>query len=352
MEKKFRIIGLMSGTSLDGVDIALCEFTKSESWSFKILFAQTFNYNEQWKEILANTEDLSAIDLARNDVFLGQLFGNLTNAFIDYYKIDRNTIDAVASHGHTIFHQPEISLTTQIGNGAQIAAITGIKTICDFRTTDVALGGQGAPLVPIGDDLLFSEYTSCLNLGGIANVSFTKEKNRISFDIGLANMVNNYLCRNTTHGFDDKGGIAASGKIDQAFLDEMNVLSYFNLPFPKSLGKEFFINEFKPILDKYKLSLEDKLHTFGVHLGMQIGKQLQTGTCLVTGGGTYNDFWLQQISKNTSCELIKPNNEIIDFKEALIFSFLGVLRLRKESNSLKSVTGASKNAVGGCIYWA
>ncbi len=342
----------MSGTSLDGVDIALCEFTKTNKWNFELIYAQTFNYSEQWKDILERTENSSAIDLARNDVFLGQLFGNLTNAFIDYYKIDKSTIDAIASHGHTIFHQPEISLTTQIGSGAQIAAITGIQTICDFRTTDVALGGQGAPLVPIGDELLFTEYTSCLNLGGIANVSFRENNQRISFDLGLANIVNNYLCRNTSAGFDDGGKIAASGTLDQSLLDEMNRLDYFKQSYPKSLGKEFFINEFKPLLDKHKLSLEDKLHTFSIHLGQQIGSKLPTGNCLVTGGGAYNDFWFQQISKNTSCQLIKPSNEIIDFKEALIFSFLGVLRLRKESNSLKSVTGAKKNAVGGCIYWA
>ena len=340
----------MSGTSLDGIDIAYCEFTKKEQWEFKIIFAETFAYNDQWKNILSNVENSSAIDLARNNVFLGQLFGNITNAFIDFNKIEKSEIDAIASHGHTIFHQPELALTTQIGCGAQIAALTSIATVCDFRTTDVALGGQGAPLVPIGDRELFSEFNYCLNIGGIANVSFTENGNRISFDVGLANIVGNYLCQQLKLEYDDAGKIAASGSCDDSLLKELNAVNYFDSAPPKSLGKEFFKEEIKSILDKNKSSVEEKLHTFGVHLGYQIGRHLHNGKCIVTGGGAYNDFWVEQIKKHAKAEIVIPNKEIIDFKEALVFAFLGLLRLENEPNALSSVTGASSNSSGGCVY--
>jgi len=340
----------MSGTSLDGVDIAYCEFTKNTTWTYDIIHSQTFEYNDQWKEILSLAEESSALDLARSDVFLGQLFGNLTNAFIDFHQINKDDLDAISSHGHTIFHQPELSLTTQIGNGAQIAALTGIKTICDFRTTDVALGGQGAPLVPIGDSLLFSEFDYCLNLGGIANISFQEKGQRISFDIGLANIVGNFLCRHLEAGYDKGGELAKSGKIDNSLLTKMNELEYFYLNSPKSLGKEFFNTQFQPLLDQSKSNLADKLHTFGVHLGMQIGKHINHGNCLVTGGGAYNEFWMEQINLQSKGKITLPTPQIIDFKEALLFAFLGALRLEEEINALKSVTGASKNSCGGCIY--
>lgn len=340
----------MSGTSLDGVDIAYCTFTKGAKWEFKLLNAKTFEYDVQWKKILSQLESQSAFDYVKTDVLLGQFFGKLINAFIDFHQIDKNNIDAIASHGHTIFHQPEISLTSQIGSGAHISALTDITTICDFRTVDVALGGQGAPLVPIGDLHLFYEFQSCLNLGGIANISYQENNQRISFDICMANMVGNYLCESLDLKYDENGTNAKNGQLDATLLEQMNNFKYFEQKPPKSLGKEFFTKEFKSILDASKIPTEDKLHTFGVHLGIQIGKEIRGEKCLVTGGGTYNDFWISEIQKNTKSQIMIPKKEVIDFKEALIFAFLGALRLDLQENCLASVTGASKNNIGGCIY--
>ena len=235
----------MSGTSLDGVDIAYCSFTKGNKWEFKLICAKTFEYDLHWKKILSEIEHQSALEFAKVNVLLGQFYGKLVNTFIDFHQIDKNEIDAVSSHGHTIFHQPEISLTSQIGSGAHIAATTGIATVCDFRTGDVALGGQGAPLVPIGDLLLFHEYDSCLNLGGIGNISYQVNNQRISFDICLANMVSNYLCEFLKITFDEKGNIAKNGKLDIELLAKMNRFTFFDQNPPKSLGKEFFVNSFK-----------------------------------------------------------------------------------------------------------
>ncbi len=340
----------MSGTSLDGVDIAYCSFTKGYKWEFKLLSAKTFEYDTQWKNTLSELSSKPALEYAKVNVLLGEFLGKLVNAFIDFHQIDKKEIDAIASHGHTIFHQPEISLTTQIGSGAHIAAITGIPTVCDFRTSDVALGGQGAPLVPIGDLHLFHDYKSCLNLGGIANISYQENDQRISFDICLANIVSNYLCEFLKIPFDEKGNIARNGKLDIELLAQMNSFNFFDQKPPKSLGKEFFTNYFKHILDAIEISTEDKLHTFGVHLGSQIGKVIQGTKCLITGGGAYNDFWISEIQKNTKSQIVIPSNEIIDFKEAIIFAFLGTLRLTAQENCLASVTGAKRNNIGGCIY--
>lgn len=350
MKNTYRIIGIMSGTSLDGVDIALCEFTKDKSWNYAILCAETVKYSDLWKTNLANLENDTAISFAKNDALLGRYFGLLTNDFIVKNNLDKASIDAIASHGHTIFHQPELFLTSQIGSGAQIAAVTEMKTVCDFRTVDVGLGGQGAPLVPIGDQLLFKEYSACLNLGGIANISFEVNNQRISFDIGLANMVGNYLCQQTTKGYDENGALASSGQLNFSLLNEMNALAFFEKSYPKSLGKEFFVETFRPILDACEDTIANKLHTFGVHLGIQIGKSIPDGDCLVTGGGAFNDFWMSEIQKNSKGKIVKPIAEIIEYKEALIFAFLGLLRLENQPNALSTVTGASVKSCGGCVY--
>jgi anhydro-N-acetylmuramic acid kinase len=290
---------------------------------------------------------LNADQISQLDVTYGEYLGELLKQFIHDFQLKPQLI---ASHGHTIFHQPELSLTSQIGSGAHIAAISEIQTICDFRTVDVALGGQGAPLVPIGDLHLFSEFDYCLNLGGISNISYQESSDRISFDISLANIVGNYLCKSIDLSYDENGKIAKSGNIDTTLLQKMNNFSFFNQKPPKSLGKEFFVKQFKPILDASNIKTEDKLHTFGVHLGQQVGKIIKNGSCLISGGGAYNDFWIEEIKKNTNGNIVIPSKEIIDYKEALIFAFLGALRLEQEINCLASVTGANRNNIGGCIY--
>lgn len=340
----------MSGTSLDGLDIALCEFEKSDNWSYTILFAETQNYTDELLQRLKRADQLDALGFMQLDSDLGKHFGEMVNNFIERHLIQKETIDAIASHGQTIFHQPENGFTTQIGSGAQIAAVTGIRTIADFRSLDVALGGQGAPLVPIGDELLFSNYDYCINFGGIANISFKEGGVRKSFDIGFANMASNYLVQRLGRSYDENGDIARSGKFDQDLYNLLNNLEYFNQEPPKSLGKEYFDQVFKFTLTNNPLRIQDQLHTLGRHLAFQVGNWLKKGSCLVTGGGSYNSFWLDEIKKITAVDLIIPDSKIIDFKEALIFAFLGLLRLQEETNTLSSVTGAKKDSIGGCIY--
>ncbi len=349
--ESFNVIGLMSGTSLDGLDIAHCKFNFDEKWRFNLIHHETVPYSKEQKNVLADLENESAINYALFHTKFGALIGNEVNKFIHKNKIT-NT-DFLASHGHTIFHQPNNNLTTQIGCGAQIAAITGIETICDFRSKDVALGGQGAPLVPIGDELLFSEYDYCINLGGIANISFKAKGKRISYDLAMANMVSNYVCSLEGIEYDDKGKLGASGNFNHNLYNDLNAIEFFSKSHPKSLGKENFIINFKPILDKYNISNADKLNTFGKHLAHQICKILsstQDKKVLITGGGAYNSFWVSEIRSTADAQIIIPENKIIEYKEAVIFGFLGVLRKKQLVNCLSSVTGAKQDSVGGTIY--
>jgi anhydro-N-acetylmuramic acid kinase len=349
--ESFDVIGLMSGTSLDGLDIAHCNFIFDDKWHFNLMHHETVPYANIQKNELANLENESAINYALFHTEFGKLMGNEVNKFIKKNKI--TNVDFIASHGHTVFHQPKNNLTTQIGCGAQIAAATGIETICDFRTKDVALGGQGAPLVPIGDELLFSDYDYCINLGGIANISFKAEGKRISYYLAMANMVNNYICRLEGIEYDDKGKLGAAGNFNHNLYNDLNAISFFSKPYPKSLSKENFINNFKPVLDKYDISNADKLNTFGKHLAYQICEILSNTTdkkVLITGGGAFNNFWISEIKNTTTAQIIIPENKIIEYKEAIIFGFLGVLRKKQIVNCLASVTGAKEDSIGGAIY--
>ena len=345
----------MSGTSLDGLDIAYCTFKLIENkWSFKINSSLTTNFTKQLLKELTESKSLNGLDLMKLHNELGNFIGVSIADFIKSNNIDRNKIDCIASHGHTVFHQPEINLTTQIGNGATISALTKLPVICDFRTTDVALNGQGAPLVPIGDKLLFSEYDYCINLGGIANLSYEENETIIAFDICPVNIVLNKLSVELGKPYDKNGDLAKSGKVNYALLEELNKLEYYKKTTPKSLGIEYIEAKVFPIIDSYKISSEDKLRTFVEHTSIQISNTIKSinKKVLLTGGGTFNSFLAERIQSNTNNNVIITSNQIIDFKEALIFAFLGVLRLRKESNCLQSVTGATQNNIGGCIYQA
>lgn len=345
----------MSGTSLDGLDIAYCSFVFSENkWSFKINEAQTIKFPNNLNDNLKSAIKMSGLDLMKTHNELGNFIGESINEFISNYNIDKKDINFISSHGHTIFHQPNINLTTQIGNGANISSTTQLPVICDFRTTDLALGGQGAPLVPIGDQLLFSEFDYCINLGGIANTSYKKNTNRIAFDICPVNIVLNRLTQELGKPYDNNGELAKSGRINQELLKELNKLDYYRKSAPKSLGFEEIEKTVFPLIDSSPVSTNDKLRTFVEHISIQISNTInkKNKSVILTGGGTFNSFLAQRIKANTPNNVIIPDEQIIDFKEALIFGFLGVLRLRNESNCLKSVTGASSNNTGGCIYRA
>jgi len=341
----------MSGTSLDGLDLAFCEFeTKDDRWTYKIHCAETVPYTSQWKHTLSNVESGSALAFVTADVEYGHLLGALTRDFIARHHLEP---DFIASHGHTIFHQPGKRITSQIGRGASIAAETGLRVICDFRSHDVASGGQGAPLVPIGDMLLFGEYDYCLNIGGFANISYQMENERIAFDVCPANIVLNKLASLADHDFDRDGMMAASGSVDRKLLKTLNLLPYYQMPFPKSLGKEWVVQQIFPLLEKSERSASDLLATYCEHIAIQIaaaaeGKKI--AKMLITGGGAMNGFLISRIREHAAPAIVIPDAFTVNFKEAMIFAFLGVLRLRNEMNCLQSVTGATKNSSGGAIY--
>ena len=341
------ILGLMSGTSLDGVDLALCHF---DADGYRILAATTVPYTDAWRSRLSQVEQGSALDLARTHTDLGHHFGQLVHWFLEKTALP---CDAVASHGHTIFHQPELSLTTQIGCPNALAAECGLPVGSDFRTLDVALGGQGAPLVPLGDELLFADYDACLNLGGIANISYCSDGQRIAYDICPCNMVLNRLATDLGLPFDNKGENAARGSIDYYLQQTLDRLDYYRLHPPKSLGKEWVINTFWPAVASANLPVTNALRTVTDHIARQVAQVVQRqhiGTLLITGGGAYNDFLVGSIAALVpSTQVVIPNNETIDYKEALIFALLGYRRLQQQVNTLCSVTGARADSIGGTI---
>lgn len=345
-------IGVMSGTSLDGIDLAWCRFSqdKEGTWNYDVLKSATYPYTSEFVDKLKRATEMSALKYCQLDIELGEVIALKIKDFIG----NDGKPDFIASHGHTIFHQPAAGLTTQIGNGAVIAARTGITTVNDFRKVDVALQGQGAPLVPIGDELLFGQYDACLNLGGFSNISFNKQSRRIAFDISPCNMALNYIANILGKPYDDEGRIAQTGNVIDNMLKQLNNLPYYQQAAPKSLGKEWFEIQCLPILEEY-LRLhkpQDCLRTFVVHIAQQISKAIPDNvkTMLVTGGGAFNKFLINQIKNNWTGNVCITDQETINYKEAIIFAFLGLLRVNEQTNTLASVTGATVNSCGGCIW--
>lgn len=351
MSKQYAI-GLMSGTSLDGVDLAYCSIEQVEGkWKYEILAAETVDYDSSWRSKFSEIEESTALDFISLDRKYGNYLGKLTNDFMLKNKIKA---DFIASHGHTVFHQPEKGITVQIGHGANIAAICKLPVVSDFRSLDVALGGQGAPLVPIGDHLLFNQYDYRLNLGGFANISFEHKKSIIAYDICPVNIIVNKLCRAIGKAYDENGNIGMQGEINEELLEELNRLEFYKLQNqPKSLGKEWLDKTFIPVLARYKISVENKIRTLYEHIAFQIAQASKgkKGEIFVTGGGAHNTFLMARIKAMNEAELIIPDEKTVNYKEALIFAFLGHLRMIGNINTLKSVTGASKDSIGGCIYF-
>jgi anhydro-N-acetylmuramic acid kinase len=347
----YKVIGVMSGTSLDGVDLAYCHFVyENAKWNFEIKASKTISYSTEWKEKLSTLHQKDALTFAATHSEYGRFLGELVKDFAKGFDVD-----FVSSHGHTIFHQPEKRLTSQIGEGAALSAACGFHVVCDFRTTDVAFGGQGAPLVPIGDKLLFADYTFCLNLGGIANISFDKAGVRIAYDISPVNIILNELASQKGIAFDRDGEMASKGDMNKNLLNQLNELAYYSKSFPKSLGREHIDKDYFPLINSLSLSIEDKLCTFCEHIAIQIAKALMNASSvnsnmLITGGGAFNSYLIERIRFYCETQIILSDKNIIEFKEALIFAFLGVLRWRGENNCLESVTGAQKDSSGGAIY--
>lgn len=341
--KNYQVIGLMSGTSCDGLDIAYCQFILDKNkWTYKILASKMVEYSSEWRLKLKEAFNSSNKELELLDKELGILFGKETAQFIQENKL--TNIDFIASHGHTVFHKPHEGITVQIGAGQEIKKETQLPVINDFRSADVAAGGQGAPLVPIGDELLFSEFDYCLNIGGIANVSFRENGVRKAKDICFANMALNPLALEMGYEFDDKGSLAKQGVVNPQLLWKLQDLDFKG----ESLGTEQYIDSFLPILQKSTSIAETKIATVTEYLALKISEQMpEKSTVLITGGGAYNSFLIDKIKRNSKANIVKASKELIEFKEALIFAFLGVLNKEETPNCLASVTGANRDVLGG-----
>lgn len=351
-QQTYNTIGVMSGTSLDGVDLAHIQFTISgNKWNFNLLECETVSYSQEWVNTLKTAVAFSQEQLETLNKDYTLLLGNIISDFIQRHKIEN--LDAVCSHGHTILHQPQNGFTLQIGNLPEIAKIVNHKVVCDFRVQDVQLGGQGAPLVPIGDRILFPDYEYCLNLGGFSNVSYEESSIRLAFDISPVNTVLNFYANQLDLDYDDKGIISKSGNLQPELFNKLNALDFYQKTFPKSLGFEFVKETVLPLIESFEIPAEDKMHTFSEHIAYQIGVALKVkqGKLLITGGGAYNDFLLQRIQFHLpEMQIVIPDNKILEFKEALIFGLLGVLKLRGEVNTLSSVTGARHDHSSGVTY--
>ncbi|MAW96438.1 MULTISPECIES: anhydro-N-acetylmuramic acid kinase [unclassified Leeuwenhoekiella] len=349
------LLGVMSGTSLDGVDLAYVEFIKKDFWSYRILKSTTVPYSKIWVERLEKAVALPAQALKLLDEEYTQYLGSIIRAFIDQKPAEQ--LDAVASHGHTILHRPEAGLTYQIGNLPQLAGLIDKLVVCDFRVEDVALGGQGAPLVPVGDALLFKEYAACLNIGGFANISYDDGNKRIAYDICPTNIVLNTYARELGLDFDKDGELARGGRINEKVLDQLNALDYYTRPTPKSLGLEWVQEQIFPIMENSDLDAQDCIATFTEHMAAQIARNLRLSVAgknskniLITGGGAYNTYLIERISSLSDLALNIPDAQTIEFKEALIFAFMGALRLRNTPNVLSCVTGAPQDHCAGMVY--
>lgn len=345
----YKVLGIMSGTSMDGLDLAICTFNNnSGKWSYSIEASQTVIYPDDILQRLNDAFTSKASELAELDTLLGSFIGITARQFIDKH----GNVDLVASHGHTIFHEPDKGYTYQIGNGAVIAAKTGVLTVCDFRSGDVAKGGQGAPLVPIGDELLFSEYDACVNLGGFANISYQNGDRRIAYDICPTNFVLNRLAKMLEQSFDEDGKLSEEGVVMLDLYVTLNSNEYYLKNPPKTLGQEWVEDNLFSRLTS-DIDIKNVLRTYCEHISHQIGKALEKvegKDILFTGGGVYNKFLMKLIQGKTKKNIIIPDTVIVDMKEAMIFAFLGILRTRNEANSLASVTGASQDVVNGAVY--
>jgi anhydro-N-acetylmuramic acid kinase len=340
----------MSGTSLDGLDIAACIFHKEgNTWHYEIEEAECVTYSEEWSRQLQEAPGLNGYALTKLDTSYGFFIGEKVN---DFLKRLRAKPDLVSSHGHTIFHNPSERISLQIGKASAISAVTGLPVVSDFRSMDVSSGGQGAPLVPAADKILFGEYAYCLNLGGIANISYDENETRIAYDICPCNLVLNRLANEAGKEYDEDGSLARQGNLNSELLQQLNSWQYYLLAPPKSLDKETLLKDLMPLIQGFTIPVSDKLRTVTEHIALMIAGSLKTEgkKMLATGGGAFNSFLMERLSFLSGINVIVPDKKLVSFKEALAFAFLGLLRVMNEPNCLKSVTGAKHDSVGGSLY--
>jgi len=354
----YNVIGLMSGSSLDGLDIVFAEFNEmAGKWDFKIKCAACVEYDEIWVNKLRDAIYLSARDYQLLNVAYGRYLGEMVNEFIEEFNL-HHQVNLIASHGHTTFHLPEKKMTHQLGDGATIAAETMLPVVSDLRMMDVAFGGQGAPIVPMGEKLLFSDHHYFLNIGGIANLSLHEDGKITAFDICAANRVLNMLANEKNKPYDEGGTMASSGKVVPELLEQLNQLDFYSVPPPKSLANSFGTDTIYPLIKSFNLPVEDALCTYVEHIAVQIKNSFQTHPAttqplMITGGGAFNQFLVSRISKylkEINFEIYIPDEEVVIYKEALIMALLGVLRWREQYTTISSATGASRNSIGGALW--
>ncbi len=361
----YRAIGLMSGSSLDGLDVVLAELhEQAGKWSFTIEAAECLEYSDHWKKRLREATSLNALDYQHLHVDYGHYLGEQVNLFIEKHKLQFK-VGLVSSHGHTTFHVPARKMTAQLGDGAAIASATGLPVVSDLRALDVAFGGQGAPIVPIGEKLLLSDYEMLLNVGGIANISFNTSGKYIAFDICPANRVLNLIANEQGKEYDAGGAMASTGNVHEELLNTLNELDYYKLPYPKSLANNFGTDEVYPLIKTFKINHQDALRTYVAHIVHQVKLSIEdykrnnnddvqkSLRLLVTGGGAFNEFFIEQLKSVLAplhIEVVVPDSQLVQYKEALIMALIGVLRWREENNILSSVTGSSRDSVGGALW--
>jgi anhydro-N-acetylmuramic acid kinase len=349
----------MSGSSLDGLDIVFAELLhEAGRWSFEIKAAECYPYSEEWRYKLQEATTLTALDYQLLHTAYGHYIGEQVNRFIDEHQLHYQAA-LVASHGHTTFHLPAQRMTAQLGDGAAIAAQTKLPVVSDLRALDIAFGGQGAPIVPIGEQLLLPEYALFLNLGGIANISFHQNSAFHAYDVCPANRVLNLLCAPVQKEYDAGGAMAAMGQVNDEMLRSLNELSYYKQAFPKSLANSFGTEEILPLVRSFGLTHNDNLRTYVEHIVVQLRKALDleglpaNRRLLVTGGGAFNSFLIQRLTEELlelNMEVVVPDEQLVQYKEALVMALIGVLRWRQEYNVLSSVTGAERDSIGGAVW--
>ncbi|MCB9064847.1 MAG: anhydro-N-acetylmuramic acid kinase [Chitinophagales bacterium] len=356
----YKAIGLMSGSSLDGLDIAFVELNEVRgAWTYQIIHAECIEYDKELTEQLKNVHNLDVPDFLRLHTKYGRFLGQQVNEFIERNGI-QHQVHVIGSHGHTVMHDPANHTTGQIGDGASIAALTGLPVVSDLRNLDVALGGQGAPIVPIGDRLLFGEYDYWLNIGGIANITVPHNGGLLAYDVCPANQILNGLAETVGKNMDKDGEIARSGTLQMDILADLNDEAYYTQQPPKSLSNEKAKELVFPILLESKNELPELMRTAVQHIVEKVTEAVQQypsgkeqSKLLATGGGALNTFMMELLRNSladNNVELVIPDEKTVQFKEAIVMALIGVLRWREETNVLSSVTGASRDSISGALW--
>ncbi|XP_064473646.1 anhydro-N-acetylmuramic acid kinase-like [Ornithodoros turicata] len=367
---KYEVIGVMSGSSLDGLDIIYTRFslTSSDCWEYNIQHCTCYNYSPTWIDKLKHATSTSALEYQLLNTEYGRYIGEYVLRFIRENRLD-GKVHLIACHGHTVFHLPSQLTTSTLGDGATVAAVTGLPVVSDLRSMDVALGGQGSPIALTAERKLFgNEYQFFLNIGGMACLTYAGKNYSDSFavDVCPANQLLNLLANREGRAFDRSGEMAKSGKVSTRLLKDLDDFDYYKKSFPKSLGVDFGPEILYPLIQAHDLSTADALQTFTEHICNQVAEVIrlvertvkdglpQSSKMLVTGGGARNLFLVDRLTerlKEFRITVVVPNDELVKFKEALVTSVIGVQRLRGEENFIGEVSGASRSSIGGAFWY-